>query len=483
MLPVKRKCLVCLPLHVWDRELDSRLLWAYSLAKLGFDVVVGHEYSLAKLYSLNIPIFHIGAGRPVHNDPRSTNWYPNILKAGGYVGLIYEEGINDLSQGPLRHFAGITLDSCINTSKIYGWSVAERKLAQAACPNQPTTDLISERYSLSCHSRLELLGKELGASYYEKAASSLLNIFGPFVLVSDNFGIEAFGRDKPLSYKKDWSQFSNKDDLNQLLTDRDKELSYAMRIREKFADFVYKAASAHPTINFIIRPHPVSNPIFWQSKFNALRNVTVIYQGTCEPWLFACSCLIHSGCTMGIQSMISNTTEIDISNLISDNRDGRLSSEISSNKPDSINSFNDALLNAIRTQAKQDPKPKTVNLRSLTELFLFFEQNIRNSGLSTYNEKVSDDDKIPYASMAQVIIEDCLEFNNQLTTELNDDLVSAALSLIPKYKPNYNKSRYWKLQEINSRLVSYNKLLSSFTNIQIRLKKANAHNVFLLTSR
>ena len=186
---------------------------------------------------------------------------------------------------------------------------------------------------------------------------------------------------------------------------------------------------------------------------------------------------------MGIQSMISNTTEIDISNLISDNRDGRLSSEISSNKPDSINSFNDALLNAIGTQAKQDPKPKAVNLRSLTELFLFSEQNIRNSGLSTYNEKVSDDDKIPYASMAQVIIEDCLEFNNQLTTELNDDLVSKALSLIPKYKPNYNKSRYWRLHEINNRLVSYNKLFSSFTNIQIRLKKANAPNVFLLTSR
>lgn len=476
------KCLICLPLHVWDRELDSRLLWGYILAKLGFDVFIGHEYSLSALYNLNIPIFHIGAGRPVHNNPRSSNWYPNILSSGGYVGLVYEEGINDLSHGPLHHFPGITFDACVNISKIYGWSVAERKLAQQASPDQLSADLIEQKYMLSCHSRFELLGRDLGFNYYNKATSSISNIFGRFVLISDNFGIEAFGMDKPLSYKSDWSQFSNKANLKQLLSDRDQTLADAAKTRDLFAKLIFEIASANPSINFLLRPHPVSNPSYWNLKFNALRNVTVLYQGSCEPWLLACTCLIHSGCTMGIQAIVANTPEIDISRLILDERNA-LSSQISLNKPNSVSEFTSILKNVVDSKKQNNCRQVTKTLNTPADLFSFLTHNIENSSLSYFNDCVSDEYKIPDISMAQKVVENCLAFNNQLSTYITNDIAYKALDMMPRIKPNYNKSRFWSVTEINDRLLTYNKLFSSFTKTKLKLIKSKSPNVFFLTSR
>ncbi len=108
------KPVAVLPLHVWDRELDSRLHIAYTLLQVGYDVLVGHEHTLAALYDLGLPFFHFGAGRPVQNNPRSTIWYPSILKSHGFVGLCYEEGINDLSSGAESHFAGISHEAVFN---------------------------------------------------------------------------------------------------------------------------------------------------------------------------------------------------------------------------------------------------------------------------------------------------------------------------------------------------------------------------------
>ena len=46
--------LLCLPIHVWDRELDARILLATKVASMGHDVIIGHEYNISGIYK-NIP--------------------------------------------------------------------------------------------------------------------------------------------------------------------------------------------------------------------------------------------------------------------------------------------------------------------------------------------------------------------------------------------------------------------------------------------
>ena len=37
--------IVCLPIHVWDRELDSHILLSALIAQQGYPVIFGHEYN------------------------------------------------------------------------------------------------------------------------------------------------------------------------------------------------------------------------------------------------------------------------------------------------------------------------------------------------------------------------------------------------------------------------------------------------------
>ena len=90
MLNTKPLCV--LPLHVWDRELDVRLLLAMFAVKQQYPTIIGHEYNLQKVYQ-NIPgIFYYGCGRPIMSS-RVTDWQSPILENGGRVSLVFEEGL------------------------------------------------------------------------------------------------------------------------------------------------------------------------------------------------------------------------------------------------------------------------------------------------------------------------------------------------------------------------------------------------------
>lgn len=90
--------LVVLPIHIWDRELDSRILLAALSANDGNIVVMGHEYNIAPLYTKTENIFHYGAGRPIYNKLRTDEWYQSIIERNGFNGLVCEEGLNDIEK-------------------------------------------------------------------------------------------------------------------------------------------------------------------------------------------------------------------------------------------------------------------------------------------------------------------------------------------------------------------------------------------------
>ena len=84
---------IYLPLHVWDREFDSRLAVAYLEACKGNRSIIGHEYNIAPCYKHdhnalleldNLLIILSG------------NWHKEIKDRGGIVITHDEEGINNM---------------------------------------------------------------------------------------------------------------------------------------------------------------------------------------------------------------------------------------------------------------------------------------------------------------------------------------------------------------------------------------------------
>ena len=183
---------------------------------------------------------------------------------------------------------------------------------------------------------------------------------------------------------------------------------------------------------------------------------------------------------MGIQALIANTTEIDISQLIFDKRNA-LSSHVSLNKPQSLQELSNLLISSINSNNSIEHSNSNFKPSSVQDLFNILTSSIRNNRLSYFNNAVSDALKIPTISMSHKVVHDCLDFNSQLSTPIiSTDTLQKAFDCLPKNKPNSNKSRYWNASEISDRLSTFDKLFSSFNCTKLTLLKSSSPNVFLL---
>ena len=87
--------IVYLPLHVWDREFDSRFFLSFLLAQLGYSSIIGHEYNIAPLYYESSDCYLFRAGGPL-NHPTRDKWHHDVCSQSGRVVTHDEEGINNL---------------------------------------------------------------------------------------------------------------------------------------------------------------------------------------------------------------------------------------------------------------------------------------------------------------------------------------------------------------------------------------------------
>ena len=88
--------LVSLPLHIWDRELDSRILLSALALSDNHQVILGHEQNISPIYKNIGYIFHYGAGRPVFNEPVQIN------------------GMSDVAGSDLFFFSGMSFPGMIS---------------------------------------------------------------------------------------------------------------------------------------------------------------------------------------------------------------------------------------------------------------------------------------------------------------------------------------------------------------------------------
>ena len=253
--------LVVLPLHIWDRELDSRILLSSLLAEDGHTVIFGHEYNISSLYRHHKNIFHYGAGRPIYNEPRTNEWYEPIVRYNGFNGLVFEEGLNDLDGASNNLFNGINERSVLSTTKIYAWTEREKELLVNSAKDT-LKDKLRSKISVCGNTRIELLGN-IGKTYYQNAENSLKEIFGDFILISDNFGgIEMYGSKEQYNPRADLKQRCDKEEVNKIMKSIDEKITVSKASRSRFCKIINQLIKEYPHITFVLRPHPIADPDF-----------------------------------------------------------------------------------------------------------------------------------------------------------------------------------------------------------------------------
>ena len=467
------------PLHVWDRELDARLIFALFALNKGHPVLLGHEYNLKGLYTRFTNLFYYGAGRPIMSS-RVKDWQKPVLERGGYVSLVFEEGLNDLRS--CDAYRGITDESISACSSIHTWFKEEIKYILEAS-SASLHSKITSRTKSSVNVRFELLG-HLGIEYFKEQTDAISKLFNEYYLISDNFDTALFGGVSSSSI-----QMNNIARLS-VTTDEKNILRHKAVVSEKtqlssaksFADLINKVVSTYPHKQFVFRPHPVSGYHFWSRHLKDARNLTLIYKSSYEPWLFSCQAVLHAGCTVGLQSELHSLPSIDLSNLFDDLRPSGLSTSVSSYRPDTFHAL-DAAMRDIESRTKTMPvrsslkkdglfQPKFIDDNSL------FAANIDSLNLNLLST-ISESHRIsvPLSSQLSTLLDELKAYSN-ISNHTNDssELPKQIALNLGKNPPLKTKSRFYSATEIYNKINRLTKLLG----LKLKIVHYPKSNCFLL---
>lgn len=157
------------------------------------------------------------------------------------------------------------------------------------------------------HPRFDLY-RPTWRAYYSKDAARLRARFGDFLLINTNLA-RANNRMGPDFVFSHFNGFEP-NDLNRRTTmienwaHQNEQLSHYVRL-------VHRLHLVFPNTPVVLRPHPSEDPDFYTRVFQGIPNVHVLHEGPVGPWLMACRCMIHDGCTTGLEAYLSETPIIN----------------------------------------------------------------------------------------------------------------------------------------------------------------------------
>lgn len=79
---------------------------------------------------------------------------------------------------------------------------------------------------------------------------------------------------------------------------------------EAYLEMLPKLRQWFPDKKLIVRPHPSESSSFWRDALGHVPGLEVHEEGTATPWILASSCLVHHGCTTGIEAELMGRPQV-----------------------------------------------------------------------------------------------------------------------------------------------------------------------------
>ena len=86
----------------------------------------------------------------------------------------------------------------------------------------------------------------------------------------------------------------------------------AFRTTLKVVDAIIESTESQ----IVLRPHPNENPYVWEDIFRDNPRISIVKYGDSLPFIFASKHVIHSGSTVGLESLLCGISTISFQNLI-----------------------------------------------------------------------------------------------------------------------------------------------------------------------
>lgn len=274
------KPIVCIALEVKLRELDGLLYLATRCVELGFPVLIGPRSRIWRFFkkdAKDIPIFYIAKEMSNLDELKTRNMKIfNLDEEGGA-----EYTVDGLTRTP-------SIPEQDKIEKIFVWGESHRDhfIKQGADPRKVV---------VTGHPRFDLK-KEKFFDFYRNIKTEAKRP-EKYILLNSNWGSLHYmvGIENVKKLHHSIGKGTEKiDDLAR----RD-----AISI-QRMVPLVKRLASLLPSIDIVIRPHPLENPEHYKKYFNE-QNIKVIKEGNSQQWIVDALAIIHRDCATGLESFFA----------------------------------------------------------------------------------------------------------------------------------------------------------------------------------
>jgi len=286
-----------IPVESQVRELDAKILLSCVAAENGFRVIMGSRAFI------HFQIADMPRGVYVAKSMRSLSASMfSILRKLGHEIVAWEE--EALVHPPADTYFTLRLSpkTVKNVAHVFAWG-------------QENSDLMRQYPELPSELPIHVTGNPRGdmlraemRPYFAAEVEKLRQRYGNFILINTNFSdvnpfIPAIGLFVPTA-----------DDPQKAGTKRGQAgvgmsrqfaeglWRHKQAILESFKQLIPALEQVFPNLTIVIRPHPSENLRVYNEIAANSNHVHVTNEGNVIPWLIAAKCMIHNGCTTGLEA-------------------------------------------------------------------------------------------------------------------------------------------------------------------------------------
>lgn len=279
-----------LPMEIFVREFDSRLLIALMAVAKGMEVVMGQKWLMEKNIEAMPPGLWIFKTMTLRDSKRMKR-----CKAAGHLVASIDEEVPALAEGS-GDLLWVSQDAaeCCDTILCLGEEHA--KSLRTKWPH------IADKLVLTGNPRWDYLRPEL-RELYAAQAKEYRERHGRIILINTNSGNVNPAKKKPEDVYRDYVRDNklNPSDDTQMAFWRD-YWAFEEANLHGAVDVARKLAVAFPNHTVVLRPHPSERLSTYAEKLADIANVKVLFEGAAAPWILAADVLIHTDCTTGIEA-------------------------------------------------------------------------------------------------------------------------------------------------------------------------------------
>jgi surface carbohydrate biosynthesis protein len=285
-----------IPVEVQVRELLGRLLVGAIAAERGYKVLIGHDRVIRRL-AAHLPrgiLFDKSLGGP---GDRRVSRYARL----GYSITAIDEESTGFSANPELYLSTRLARDTLDVSARW-FCISDRLRGEA----QKLYPAYKDRFATTGLPRTDIWRKEFHA-LFESEKNNITESNGKFLLFCSNFGTIIHTRRGAFvenQYRKQQKAHTGAGQYQEKLREQGRQNL------EAFIEVLPRIADWFPDHKVVIRPHPSEDRDFWREVALRHPHLEVQDRGLSTPWILASSCLIHHGCTTGIEAELLGNPHI-----------------------------------------------------------------------------------------------------------------------------------------------------------------------------